>query len=221
MEGPGYARRRPGILIIATIATKNLPALLEILLLQRVSITSGSRFTIKTLTGYVIVAIAALMVFGILGLSWSQVQWLVAALGVGNGFGLQEIVANFISGLITLFERPIRVGDVVSIGDTTGAVSKIRIRATTIRRASTRNSAAPASSSPSPSEMFTRARRSRWTCGCIIPLPRYGIPPGRLVSNDLRCAAAGHGDSFGNTRDHPADVQRRRPDPEVSGSPDQ
>jgi potassium efflux system protein len=64
---------------------------------------------------------------------WSKLQWLVAALGVGIGFGLQEIVANFISGLIILFERPIRVGDIVTVGDTDGVVTKIRIRATTIR----------------------------------------------------------------------------------------
>ena len=121
------------IAVIATVAVKNLPALLEILLLQRISISSGSRYTVKTLTGYGIVTTATLMVFSTLGLSWSQVQWLVAALGVGIGFGLQEIVANFISGLIILFERPIRVGDIVTVGDTTGAVTKIRIRATTIR----------------------------------------------------------------------------------------
>jgi len=52
---------------------------------------------------------------------------------VGIGFGLQEIVANFISGLIILFERPIRVGDAVTVGDTDGVVTKIKIRATTIR----------------------------------------------------------------------------------------
>ena len=62
-----------------------------------------------------------------LGLDWSKLQWLVAALGVGIGFGLQEIVANFISGLIILFERPI------SVGDQDGVVTRIRIRATTIR----------------------------------------------------------------------------------------
>ena len=66
-------------------------------------------------------------------MDWSRLQWLIAALGVGIGFGLQEIVANFISGLIFLFERPIRVGDVVTVGDTEGAVSRIQIRATTIR----------------------------------------------------------------------------------------
>ncbi|WP_058554731.1 mechanosensitive ion channel domain-containing protein [Thiohalocapsa sp. ML1] len=121
------------IIAAAVAAGRNLPALLEILLLQNSHVSAGSRYTIITLTGYVITAIGALMVFGALGLSWGQVQWLVAALGVGIGFGLQEIVANFISGLIILFERPVRVGDIVSIGDTTGVVTKIQIRATTVR----------------------------------------------------------------------------------------
>ncbi|MFP6800830.1 MAG: mechanosensitive ion channel domain-containing protein, partial [Pseudomonas sp.] len=67
-----------------------------------------------------------------LGVSWDKLQWLVAALSVGLGFGLQEIFANFISGLIILFERPVRIGDVVTIGNLSGTVSKIRIRATTI-----------------------------------------------------------------------------------------
>ncbi|WP_051023743.1 mechanosensitive ion channel domain-containing protein [Thiorhodovibrio frisius] len=121
------------IVSIAFIAGRNLPALLEIILLRHTAISSGMRYTIITLTAYSITAAGVLLVFGTLGLSWSQVQWLVAALSVGIGFGLQEIVANFISGLIILFERPIRVGDVVSIGDTTGMVTRIQIRATTIR----------------------------------------------------------------------------------------
>jgi potassium efflux system protein len=66
------------------------------------------------------------------GLGWSKVQWLVAAISVGLGFGLQEIFANFVSGLIILIERPIRVGDVITISDVTGSVSRIRMRATTI-----------------------------------------------------------------------------------------
>jgi potassium efflux system protein len=57
---------------------------------------------------------------------------LVAGATVGLGFGLQEIFANFVSGLIVLFEQPIRVGDIVTIGDVTGVVSKIRMRATTV-----------------------------------------------------------------------------------------
>ena len=58
--------------------------------------------------------------------------WLVAALSVGLGFGLQEIVANFVSGLIILLERPIRLGDTITIGQISGVVSRIQIRATTI-----------------------------------------------------------------------------------------
>jgi len=121
------------IIALATIAARNLPALLEILLLARFSVSPGARYAIKTITAYVIIAAAAMLVFGTLGISWGRVQWLVAALSVGIGFGLQEIVANFISGIIILFERPVRVGDVVTIGQTTGTVTKIRIRATTVR----------------------------------------------------------------------------------------
>jgi potassium efflux system protein len=68
----------------------------------------------------------------VLGIGWSDVQWLVAALSVGLGFGLQEIFANLVSGLIVLAERPIRIGDVVTVGDVSGTVSRIRARATTV-----------------------------------------------------------------------------------------
>jgi len=95
--------------------------------------TAAGRYTLTTLTTYVVVAAGLLLVLSTLGARWSQVQWLAAALSVGIGFGLQEIVANFISGLIILFERPIRVGDAVTVGDTDGVVTKIKIRATTIR----------------------------------------------------------------------------------------
>jgi potassium efflux system protein len=64
--------------------------------------------------------------------SGAQCRSRVAALSVGLGFGLQEIVANFVSGLVILFERPVRVGDTVTVGQLTGTVSRVRIRATTI-----------------------------------------------------------------------------------------
>jgi potassium efflux system protein len=122
------------LIAIATfVAMKRLPALLEIILLQRFQMTSGGRYTATALTTYTIVALGALLFFRTIGADWSKLQWLFAALGVGIGFGLQEIVANFISGLIILFERPIRVGDVVTVGDTDGMVTRIRIRATTIK----------------------------------------------------------------------------------------
>jgi len=121
------------VLALATFgAARNLPGVLEIAFLNRLSIESGSRYAITTISRYAIATIGIIMVSDALGLSWSKVQWLVAAMGVGLGFGLQEIVANFVSGLIILFERPIRIGDTVTVNDVSGTVSRIRIRATTI-----------------------------------------------------------------------------------------
>jgi potassium efflux system protein len=119
--------------VATLVLVKQLPAVLEIILLQSTGMASSSRYTVTTLTSYVIVTLGIVLVFNTLGADWSKLQWLVAALGVGIGFGLQEIVANFISGIIILFERPVRVGDFVTIGETNGFVTKIRIRATTIR----------------------------------------------------------------------------------------
>ncbi|MCU7918100.1 MAG: mechanosensitive ion channel [Candidatus Thiodiazotropha sp. (ex Epidulcina cf. delphinae)] len=120
------------ILIVTILAAKNLPGVLEITLLQRLPLEAGARYALTTLLQYLIAGIGIIMAFSSIGFQWSSIQWLVAALGVGLGFGLQEIVANFISGIILLFERPIRVGDVVTLDTTTGVVSRIRIRATTI-----------------------------------------------------------------------------------------
>lgn len=123
-------------LVIAALtiaAARSLPALVEIFLRQRRHVASGSRLAFATLTRYGIVLIGVGLALSTIGINWSKLQWLVAALGVGIGFGLQEIVANFISGLIILVERPVRVGDVVTVGDASGTVSRIQIRATTIR----------------------------------------------------------------------------------------
>nr|MBP6719059.1 mechanosensitive ion channel [Rhodoferax sp.] len=120
------------VLLMTFIAARNLPGFLELTLLQRLQIDAGTRYAISTIGRYTIIGIGLATAFNYVGADWSQLKWIVAALGVGLGFGLQEIVANFVSGLIILFERPVRVGDVVSIGLTTGTVSRIRIRAITI-----------------------------------------------------------------------------------------
>ena len=126
-----------GLALLAVIATtilaRRLPAVMEIVLLRFSDMPAGSRHATTTLCTYAIVTLGALFALSTIGLRWSQLQWLAAALSVGIGFGLQEMVANFISGLIILFERPIRVGDIVTVGDTDGVVTRIRIRATTIR----------------------------------------------------------------------------------------
>ncbi|AZT85868.1 mechanosensitive ion channel protein MscS [Marinobacter sp. NP-4(2019)] len=114
------------------LAVKNLPGTLEVMILSRMHLEPGSGYAITTITTYLIVFLGVVICLGVVGVQWSKLQWLVAALGVGLGFGLQEIVANFVSGIILLFERPIRVGDTVTIGGITGTVSRIRIRATTL-----------------------------------------------------------------------------------------
>jgi potassium-dependent mechanosensitive channel len=114
------------------IAAKNIPGLLEMTLLQRLPFDAGVRYTINTVSRYIITIVGLVSICHSLGVSWDKVQWLVAAISVGLGFGLQEIFANFISGLIILFERPIRVGDVVTVAEVSGVVSRIRMRATTI-----------------------------------------------------------------------------------------
>ncbi len=111
---------------------RNLPGLLEVLFLSHIKLAPGTSYAAMQLLSYGISSIGIVATLAALGVSWSKLQWLVAALSVGLGFGLQEIFANFISGLIILFERPVRIGDLVTIGDMTGTVSRIRIRATTI-----------------------------------------------------------------------------------------
>ncbi len=119
-------------IVLTIVAFRNLPGLLEIAVLQRLPLAPGERYAIKTVLGYLLAVVGVIIALSGLGIQWGSVQWLVAALGFGIGFGLQEIIANFISGLIILFEQPIRVGDTVTIGEVSGTVTRIRIRATTI-----------------------------------------------------------------------------------------
>ncbi len=118
--------------VVFTLATRNLPGLVEILLARSTTLDAAGRYTATMLLRYVLAVIAVITVFSLLGLRWSELQWMVAALTLGLGFGLQEVVANFVSGLIVLLERPIRVGDTITIGEYSGTVAKIRTRATTI-----------------------------------------------------------------------------------------
>ncbi|MFP4105990.1 MAG: mechanosensitive ion channel domain-containing protein [Phycisphaerae bacterium] len=120
------------ILIVAIIAARDIPAVLEMAVLQHLPLEDSVRFAISTVSRYTINIVGIVLAFMAIGIGWAKVQWLAAAITVGLGFGLQEIFANFISGLILLFERPMRIGDVVTVGEVSGTVTKIRMRATTI-----------------------------------------------------------------------------------------
>lgn len=119
-------------IFLICIAAINFPGMMEMLVFRNLEIESGSRYAVNQLTKYLLITIGFISVASELGGSWMQVQWLVAALTVGLGFGLQEIFANMVSGIILLFERPIRVGDTVTVNNITGRVTRIQMRATTI-----------------------------------------------------------------------------------------
>lgn len=120
------------IVAVTILLALNLPGLLEVLVLSKLELAQGTAYAATTLLSYSIFGIGTVSTLAVLGVSWDKLQWLVAALSLGIGFGMQEIFANFISGLIILFERPIRIGDTVTIGTLSGTVSRIQIRATTI-----------------------------------------------------------------------------------------
>lgn len=101
--------------------------------LKHSNLSRGAKEATQTLVGYVGVAVAILWALFILGVNFQNIAIIAGALSVGIGFGLQNIVNNFVSGLILLFERPIRRGDWIVVGNTEGYVRDISIRSTTIQ----------------------------------------------------------------------------------------
>ncbi len=165
--------------VLTVIAVRNLPGLLELFVLQRTRLKESSRYAITTVTGYLIVIIGFLLAFNKLGLQWSSMKWIVGGLSVGIGFGLQEIIANFISGLIILFERPVRIGDYVTIGDQSGKVSRIQIRATTLTNLDNLEIVIPNK------ELIT-GRVTNWTL--TTGMTRLAIPVGIAYGSDTKAA---------------------------------
>jgi len=102
-------------------------------LLPKVCMEPGLRVSLVTLFSNIGYVLLTLLVLSLLGVRWQNLAWIVSALSVGIGFGLQEIVKNFVSGLILLTERPVKVGDMVSIGTVEGDIRRINVRATEIQ----------------------------------------------------------------------------------------
>lgn len=101
--------------------------------LRRMRVDEGTQFTVLRVAHYMVVTLGVLVAFQTVGVDLSGIVVVFGLLSVGIGFGLQNITSNFISGLILLFERPIRVGDRVTVGGTEGDVVEINMRATIIR----------------------------------------------------------------------------------------
>ncbi len=113
-------------------ATKAMQGWLENQFLPTTSMDPGLRNSITTAAGYVGFTAAVAIAVSAVGLSLERLTLVASALSVGIGFGLQSVVSNFVSGLILLWERPIRVGDQVVVGDVEGIVKRINVRSTEI-----------------------------------------------------------------------------------------
>lgn len=160
---------------VTFVAARNLPALLETIVLKRLPFDRGARHAISTIASYVLSVTGVMMAFGSIGITWSSVQWLVAAMTVGLGFGLQEIFGNFVSGIIILFERPIRIGDFVTVANETGWVQRIQFRATTIQDVSRREIIVP-------NKKFITDQLVNWTL--TDPITRVVVPVGVAYGTD-------------------------------------
>lgn len=149
------------ILIVTLALTRNIQSLLELTFLNRLPWDAGARYAVATLTRYTVIAAGGVIIFNTLGFKWSQVQWFVAAVGVGLGFGLQEIFSNFASGIVLLFERPIRIGDLITMGNVEGKVTEIQLRATTVTDGDEREIIIP-------NKEFIMSRVINWTLKSTI-----------------------------------------------------
>ncbi|MBC7006698.1 mechanosensitive ion channel, partial [Photobacterium sp. BZF1] len=163
-------------LLVTFIAVKNLPGILELLVLRRLDLSPGTGYAATTVLRYLLMLVGVFSACSLIGFQWSSLQWLVAAFGVGLGFGLQEIFANFISGLIILFERPIRIGDIVTINDLSGTVSKIKTRATTIIDWDNKEIVVP-------NKAFITEKLINWSL--TDPITRIVIPIGVAYGSDI------------------------------------
>lgn len=102
-------------------------------LLSKTQIDEGTRYIFARIAQYAVIVFGALLAFQFVGVDLSGLAVIFGFLSVGVGFGLQNITSNFIAGLILLFERPIKVGDRLMVGDVEGDVVEINIRSTTVR----------------------------------------------------------------------------------------
>ena len=193
--GWGAVRMSLGDLLLFTlvawlsfVVSNGIRFLLEEDVFPRVQLAKGLPLALSRMAQYAILFVGFSMALGVLGLDLTKVTILAGAVGVGVGFGLQTIVNNFISGLILLFERPIRVGDAIQIGEFQGEVRRIGIRASTVRTWEGADVIVPNSH-------LVSERVANWTFA--EPMRRmdirvgvaYGTDPQRMIDLLLRVAA--------------------------------
>lgn len=120
------------ILFISVILSRVIRVILEAEIFSRLKLPRGVPGAISTLTRYTIIGFGFFLAISALGVNLGKFGLLAGAMGVGLGFGLRNIIENFVSGLIIIFERPIEIGDTIMVGDVFGNVEKIGIRSSTV-----------------------------------------------------------------------------------------
>lgn len=164
------------ILIAFLILSRMFRRGLELKILSRLQIDTGTRYTLSRLIHYFIMVVGAIVAFQVVGIDLGGLAVVFGLLSVGIGFGLQNVTSNFIAGLILLLERPIKVGDRVTIGDTVGYVSAINIRSTMITSLNNISIIVPNSE-------FVSSRVVNWSHG--DPRVRLDIAVGVSYNSDL------------------------------------
>jgi small-conductance mechanosensitive channel len=121
------------VVVVFYLLSRLVRRILKSGLFSRLEIERGSRFVVTRITHYVIMTLGAVVAFQFVGINLSGLAVIFGLFSVGIGFGLQNVTSNFIAGIILLVERPISIGDRVTIGDTEGNVKEIKIRSTAIQ----------------------------------------------------------------------------------------
>ncbi|MBL9089387.1 MAG: mechanosensitive ion channel [Planctomycetia bacterium] len=124
----GFAR-----MAVVIVVGRVLKTVLTFLVFPKAEVDVGVRYAILAILRYVVIAIVAVLALDALGVDTGSLAWFLGAAGIGLGHGLQDVLGNFFSGHVMLVERPIRVGDLVEVGQTTGTVEAIRMRGTLLR----------------------------------------------------------------------------------------
>ena len=168
------------VILLGALSWRYMSTLFAVTIFPRMPDDPGVRFAVVTLCRYTVLGIASLVALAAIHLDLAKIGVVLAALGVGLGFGLQEIVSNFVCGIILLLERPIRIGDVVTVAGTTGKVDRINIRATTIINSDNQSMIVP-------NREFITGNLVNWTLkDKILRVPikvsvAYGTDPERVV----------------------------------------
>jgi small-conductance mechanosensitive channel len=120
------------VVYLASWVSKLTRRFLDATVLRQLNISDASRFTISSLVRYGVLVLAILIGLSVIGINLSSLAVVIGALGIGIGFGLQNVVANYVAGLIIFFERPIKEGDRILVNELVGDVIQIKLRSTVI-----------------------------------------------------------------------------------------